>query len=37
MAVARNPNTPEDVLRALAQGDAKDVKRYVARNPNLKE
>jgi HEAT repeat protein len=32
--VAQNPNTPEDVLRKLAEDDDENVREKVARNPN---
>lgn len=35
--VARNPNTPIDVLTELAKDSDYDVRCFVARNPKLKE
>lgn len=35
--VARNPNTPADVLTELAKDSDYDVRRYAACNPKLKE
>ena len=37
ISVARNPNTPIDVLTELAKDSDCDVRRNVARNPKLKE
>lgn len=35
--VARNPNTPAEVLAKLAKDSDFDVRRYAACNPKLKE
>ena len=37
VSVARNPNTPVDVLMELAKDSDFDVRRYAAGNPKLKE
>ena len=37
VSVARNPNTPVDVLMELAKDSYCDVRRYAAGNPKLKE
>ena len=37
VSVARNPNTPVDVLTELAKDSDCDVRRYAAGNPKLKE
>ena len=37
VSVARNPNTPAEVLAKLAKDSDFDVRRYAACNPKLKE